>query len=155
MLRHETSEKCQTDLAQGAVTRNACREREVSLAAIRYSGRAWKRRFTPPPQGPSERDVTSSDSDSFKIANSFIPNHQPSTMLRTQAHPTLRMAMGRPAALAPIMASSSRGFSSSAIRSVPDHYAALNLPKNASRTQIKAKFYEVSHSALRYESPCR
>ncbi|EJT46754.1 hypothetical protein A1Q1_04719 [Trichosporon asahii var. asahii CBS 2479] len=66
-------------------------------------------------------------------------------MLRTQAHPTLRMAMGRPAALAPIMASSSRGFSSSAIRSVPDHYAALNLPKNASRTQIKAKFYEKYH----------
>lgn len=44
-----------------------------------------------------------------------------------------------------------RGFSATSVRGVADHYAALNLPRNASRAQIKARFYEVSLQRERCE----
>jgi hypothetical protein len=44
-----------------------------------------------------------------------------------------------------------RGLSTSALRAArqQDHYAVLKLPRNATKAQIKARFYEVS----RYLSP--
>lgn len=78
---------------------------------------------------------------------------RPDTALRTfRTAPTMRTApllrAAGAGAGAGATASSSksfaRGFSATSVRGVADHYAALNLPRNASRAQIKARFYEVS-----------